>query len=136
LLVLLFFSLSSGKRKIYIYPALPGLVLVAAPLVPWLLRRWFADRVWARRVFLGATAAWFSLWFARGFIEPVMEGDNPHQRLMEQAAELTHGADLVLVNWREGHWLYARQPLVHFGFADALSIEQAAGWLQAHPSAY
>lgn len=136
LLVLLFFSLSSGKRKIYIFPALPGLLLIAAPLVPWLLRRWFGDRVWARRVFMGVTAAWFSLWFARGFIEPLMEGDNSHQRLMQQAAELTHGADLVLVNWREGHWLYARQPLVHFGFAYSLAIEQAVGWLREHPDAF
>jgi len=43
-LVLLFFCLSSGKRKLYIYPALPALVLAVAPLVPWLLRRWFARR--------------------------------------------------------------------------------------------
>jgi 4-amino-4-deoxy-L-arabinose transferase-like glycosyltransferase len=43
-LVLLFFSLSSGKRKLYIFPALPGLVLAIAPLLPWLLKRWFQRR--------------------------------------------------------------------------------------------
>jgi 4-amino-4-deoxy-L-arabinose transferase-like glycosyltransferase len=33
-LVVLFFCISAGKRKLYIYPALPGLVLAAAPLIP------------------------------------------------------------------------------------------------------
>lgn len=35
----LFFTLSSGKRDLYILPALPGLVLAAAPLLPELLHR-------------------------------------------------------------------------------------------------
>lgn len=134
-LVLLFFCLSSGKRKLYIYPALPGLALVAAPLMPWLMHRWFAGRERARRVFM-AVAAWFCLWFARGFIEPFKDGDNPNQQLMAQAAQVTHGADLLLIDWREGHWLFARQPLVHFGFADRSSIEQAVGWLRANPGSY
>ncbi len=89
LLVLLFFSLSSGKRKIYIFPALPGLVLVAAPLLPWLLKRWFHDRVRAGRLVPAVVVVWLSLWFARGFIEPVIEGENPHKSLMEQAASVT-----------------------------------------------
>ncbi|MEE4689371.1 glycosyltransferase family 39 protein [Pseudomonas alliivorans] len=136
LLVLLFFSLSSGKRKLYIFPALPGLVLVAAPLVPWLLRRWFKERAWARRIFPTVVVVWLGLWFARGFVEPLIEGENPHKDLMEQAAKVTRGADLALVNWREGHWLYARQPIVHFGFARPLAVEQAARWLREHPGAY
>jgi 4-amino-4-deoxy-L-arabinose transferase-like glycosyltransferase len=37
--VLLFFSGSSGKRGVYILPALPALALAAGPLVPALLRR-------------------------------------------------------------------------------------------------
>lgn len=135
-LVVLFFCLSTGKRKLYIYPALPGLVLVSAPLLPWLLKRWFVHRPLARRVFTGVAVLWFGLWFVRGFIEPLKDGMNPHERVMAQAAELTHGADLVLVNWREGHWLYARQPLVHFGFIRHSSVEQAAGWLQQYPAAY
>lgn len=135
-LVLLFFSLSSGKRKLYIYPALPGLVLIAAPLLPWLLRRWFHERAWARKVFPAVVVGWFCLWFARGFIEPVLDGENPHKLVMEQAAEVTQGADLVLVSWREGHWLFARQPIVHFGFADALAIEQAASRLREHPGTF
>jgi 4-amino-4-deoxy-L-arabinose transferase-like glycosyltransferase len=39
LLTLVFFSLSSGKRGIYILPALPAVVLAAAPYLPDLFRR-------------------------------------------------------------------------------------------------
>lgn len=39
ILVLLFFSVSSGKRGVYILPALPALALAAAPFVDELLRR-------------------------------------------------------------------------------------------------
>lgn len=38
-LVLLFFTLSPGKREVYVFPALPALCLAAAPLLPALLRR-------------------------------------------------------------------------------------------------
>ncbi len=55
---------------------------------------------------------------------------------MEQAAYVTQGADLVLVNWREGHWLYARQPIVHFGFAKPSATEQAARWLRENPGTF
>ena len=134
-LVVLFFCLSSGKRKLYIYPALPGLVLVAAPLMPWLFRRWFRQRQLGWRIFQGVAVVWFTLWFARGFIEPVKDGANPHEALMAQAATMTRGADLVLVHWREGHWLFARQPIVHFGMIGS-TVEQAAQWLREHPQAY
>jgi len=131
----LFFCLASGKRKLYIYPALPGLVLVSAPLIPWLLKRWFAKRPRGRRIFQAVVVSWFVLWFARGFIEPIKEGANPHKEIMAQAATMTNGADLVMVQWREGHWLYARQPIVHFGMASS-TVEQAAQWLREHPQAY
>lgn len=135
-LVLLFFSLSSGKRKLYIFPALPGLVLLVAPLVPWLLRRWFAERPLGRKIFVGLAVFWFCAWFARGFIEPIKEGANPHENIMHQAAELTDGAPLVLTGWREGHWLFARQSLVHFGFESGAKVEQAVEWLRSHPEAF
>ncbi|MBJ6978453.1 glycosyltransferase family 39 protein [Luteimonas sp. MC1895] len=38
-LVLLFFSLSPGKREVYVFPALPAGCLAAAPLLPALFRR-------------------------------------------------------------------------------------------------
>ncbi|MBC9250724.1 dolichyl-phosphate-mannose--protein mannosyltransferase [Pseudomonas alcaligenes] len=135
-LVLIFFSLSSGKRKLYIYPAIPGLVLAIAPLLPWLLRHWFASRPRARKIFIGLSLFWFAAWFARGFIEPVKDGANPRQVLMAQAAEVSRGAELVLSNWREGHWLYARQPLVHFGVVAPNQVDKAAEWLRQHPDAY
>ncbi|MDW8479711.1 MAG: glycosyltransferase family 39 protein [Xanthomonadales bacterium] len=47
-LVLLFFSLSPGKREVYILPALPALCVAAAPMLPVLLRR-----SWPRRLLLG-----------------------------------------------------------------------------------
>jgi 4-amino-4-deoxy-L-arabinose transferase-like glycosyltransferase len=39
LLTLLFFSLSAGKRGIYIFPALPGLAIAAAPFLPDIFQR-------------------------------------------------------------------------------------------------
>jgi 4-amino-4-deoxy-L-arabinose transferase-like glycosyltransferase len=44
-LVLLFFSASPGKRGVYILPAVPALVLAAAPLLPGLARRPAARRL-------------------------------------------------------------------------------------------
>ncbi|MCJ0975962.1 glycosyltransferase family 39 protein [Pseudomonas sp. PS1] len=135
-LVLIFFSLSSGKRKLYIYPAIPGLVLIMAPLVPWLLRRWFAQRPRGRKIFIGLTLFWFFAWFARGFIEPIKEGINPRQTLMASVAKATHSAELILTNWREGHWLYSRQPLVHFGVVAPNQVDKAAEWIRRHPDTF
>ncbi len=136
LLVLVFFSLSSGKRKLYIFPALPALILVVAPLVPWMLRRWFGARPRGRRVFNVLVALWLCAWFVRGFVEPHKEGINPHQTLMRDVAGMTSNAELVLVGWREGHWLFARQPIVHFGFYKGNALEQSATWLRSHPRAF
>lgn len=47
-LVLLFFSIASGKRDVYILPALPMACLALAPLLPGLLRK-----AWPRRLALG-----------------------------------------------------------------------------------
>jgi 4-amino-4-deoxy-L-arabinose transferase-like glycosyltransferase len=44
-LVLLFFSLSPGKREVYIFPMLPALCVAAGPLLPGLLRRAGVRRV-------------------------------------------------------------------------------------------
>ncbi|MDG9885341.1 glycosyltransferase family 39 protein [Pseudomonas sp. GD04058] len=134
-LVLLFFSLSSGKRKLYIFPALPGLVLAIAPLLPWVLGRWFHGRAAWRKVFIMLAVVWFALWFVRGVVEPFKEGRNPHETLMAEAAEVTGGAELALVQWREGHWLFARQPIVHFGFARS-TTENALFWMRQHPGTF
>lgn len=136
ILVLVFFSISPGKRKLYLYPALPALVLITAPLIPWLLRRWFSQRPRAKQIFTAVATLWFVLWFARGFVEPIRDGRNPHQTLMEQAALASKGADLVLVEWREGHWLFAQQPIIHFGMIGQSTVQQAAQWLREHPKAF
>lgn len=47
LLVVLFFSLSPGKRGVYVLPALPAVVLAAAPCLPELWRRAGPQRVGA-----------------------------------------------------------------------------------------
>lgn len=46
-LVLLFFTLSPGKREVYVFPALPALCIAAGPLLPGLLRRIGARRMLA-----------------------------------------------------------------------------------------
>jgi len=136
LLVLVFFSISTGKRKLYIFPAVPALVLVSAPLIPWLLRRWFSTRPKGRTVFVWMTVLWLCAWFVRGFVEPRHERINPHETMMRDVAVLTQNAEIVLVDWREGHWVFAQQPLVHFGFKDTQPLEHSVMWLRSHPNAY
>ncbi len=136
LLVLLFFSLSSGKRKLYIFPAVPGLILLVAPLVPWILKRWLRNRPRGKAVVAGLTVVWLSAWFIRGMLEPHKDGPNPHETIMHEVARLTGNAELVMVGWREGHWLFARQPLVHFGFVSGNALEQSAVWLRSHHDAF
>ncbi len=52
LLVLVFFSIATGKRDVYILPALPMFCLALAPLLPGLLRK-----TWLRRLALGWAVA-------------------------------------------------------------------------------
>ncbi|HET9861892.1 MAG TPA: glycosyltransferase family 39 protein [Steroidobacteraceae bacterium] len=61
LLVLLFFSLSPGKRGVYIHPALPALALASLPVLPQALARRGVRRLgWALALLflLAALAAW------------------------------------------------------------------------------
>lgn len=63
LLVLLFFTLSPGKREVYIFPMLPMLCVAAAPLLPALLRRLAVQRVlWAYLGVLVMVASGLGLW--------------------------------------------------------------------------
>jgi len=55
-LVLVFFSLSPGKREVYIFPALPALCIAAGPLLHGLLRRRGVARVLAGWLALLAVA--------------------------------------------------------------------------------
>lgn len=68
-LYVLFFTLSSGKRDVYILPALPVLALVAGYLLPQLLQRAGVQRVFAALTLLVAVAAGGAVvWL--GWIEP------------------------------------------------------------------
>lgn len=62
ILVLLFFSLSPGKREVYVFPALPALCLAAAPFLAALLRRTVARRLlWGYLVALAIAATALAL---------------------------------------------------------------------------
>lgn len=71
-LIVLFFSIPSGKRDVYIMPALPMMCLALAPLLPGIVRR-----AWPRRVAFGFGLALGLLVFAVGlamwFGEPRFE---------------------------------------------------------------
>ena len=68
LLVVLFFSLSSGKRGVYVLPAVPALALIAAPYVAELLRHRAVQRVlFGLAVLVGAICAGAALFL---LIEP------------------------------------------------------------------
>lgn len=60
-LVLLFFTISAGKREVYVLPMLPALALASAPLLPGLLRR-----MSVRRYLLGYSIALGLLSFTVG----------------------------------------------------------------------
>ncbi|MBD8525243.1 ArnT family glycosyltransferase [Pseudomarimonas arenosa] len=67
LLVLLFFSASSGKREVYIFPALPALALAAAPLLPGLLR--LRGVRWTLRIYIGVVSLLGGLLAVGGWVE-------------------------------------------------------------------
>ena len=60
-LIVVFFSIPSGKRDVYIMPALPMMCLALAPLLPGIVRR-----VWAKRLAFGFGMAVALLAFAAG----------------------------------------------------------------------
>ena len=65
-LILLFFSLSPGKRDVYILPALPMTALALAPLLPGLLRRSGVRlSIFALTLLLGAGSAVAAIWAIR-----------------------------------------------------------------------
>ncbi|WP_416308519.1 ArnT family glycosyltransferase [Neptunicella sp. SCSIO 80796] len=61
-LLLLFFSLSPGKRGVYILPALPMLALVSAPYIKQILiARWPSRLIWIAVVLLGIILSLFAI---------------------------------------------------------------------------
>ncbi len=69
-LVLVFFTLSAGKREVYILPALPMLALAAAPQIPRILgiTRWPARWLWALCALFALSAVGVGLY--AGWIAP------------------------------------------------------------------
>lgn len=82
LLVFVFFSIPTGKRDMYILPALPMLCLALAPLLPGVLRRRGAQRLLLAFVVLFALAALGAglamLLGEPGFERRFMEGRDAH----------------------------------------------------------
>ena len=82
LLVFVFFSIPSGKRDMYILPALPMLALALAPLLPGILRRANAQRLLLGFVLafsLAALGAGLAMLLGEpGFERGFMEGRDAH----------------------------------------------------------
>jgi 4-amino-4-deoxy-L-arabinose transferase-like glycosyltransferase len=134
-LVMAFFSLSTGKRSVYIYPAVPALALAAAPSLAARVRR-HAGRGGRRRLVHAAAAIWFLAMIVWGFAEPFVEADDYPRRAVMTAVGKRIGPEreLALIHWRDGQWLFVQNPLVHFGYrAGEDQVGQALTWLRAAP---
>lgn len=86
LMVLLFFSLSSGKREVYVLPALPMLCLAMGPYLADVLAR-----TWPRRLAFGIAAGLSTLLALAGVL--VMWGEPGFERTLEEARGIAHGAE-------------------------------------------
>jgi 4-amino-4-deoxy-L-arabinose transferase-like glycosyltransferase len=134
-LVVAFFSLSSGKRSLYIYPAVPALALATAPIAAVLVRRLASTRG-RRRVVRAGAAVWFLAMITWGFAEPFIRARHyPRRAVMADVARLIGPKqELALIHWRDGHWLFAQNPLVHFGYRGGSDqTGQALTWLRERP---
>jgi 4-amino-4-deoxy-L-arabinose transferase-like glycosyltransferase len=133
-LVVLFFSLSSGKRSLYIYPAVPALALAAAPVAVAYFRR-LGTAAGRRRALQLAVAVWFLGMVGWGVVESFVEArDYPRRAVMAAVARrIGPERELGLVQWRDGQWLFAQNPIAHFGYRSSDQIGQAQTWLRGGP---
>ena len=134
-LVVTFFSLSSGKRSLYIYPAVPALALATAPIAAARVRGLASTRG-RRRAVQAGTAVWFLAMITWGFAEPFLSArDYPRRAVMTNVARrIGPQQELALIHWREGYWLFAQNPLVHFGYRGGSDqTGQALTWLRERP---
>jgi hypothetical protein len=130
-----FFSLSRGKRGLYVYPAVPALALAAAPMLAALVRGPTLDSKLRRVVTIGALV-WFGGLITWGLAEPFVGARHHPRRAIMTAVAHRIGApqELGLVHWREGQWLFARNPIVHFGYRTGpTQLGSALTWLRARP---
>jgi 4-amino-4-deoxy-L-arabinose transferase-like glycosyltransferase len=96
LLVLLFFSASSGKRGVYILPALPAYVLAAAPFLPELWRRAGVQRLGAVLTALAGLAIAGGAWYL-GHARPDKFAELRDAHGVISVAPLWAGATVALV---------------------------------------
>jgi hypothetical protein len=69
-----------------------------------------------------------------GFAEPFLKADDYPRRAVMAAVARRIGPEreLALVQWRDGQWLFARNPIVHFGYRGGTDqVGQALTWLRA-----
>jgi 4-amino-4-deoxy-L-arabinose transferase-like glycosyltransferase len=129
-IVLLFFSLSPGKRGIYIFPALPALMWAAAPYLPALLS---SRRVLAWPIALICLALVWSY-----VITPRIDAERSGRGFVEHAlAQVPAGRELAFAAAKEQFFLYIDRPVVNFGHArwreQRSEANDAARWLNAAP---
>jgi len=109
-LVVVFFSASSGKRGVYVLPALPALAMAAAPWLPQLMRQRGPRRLAfglgaALAALAAAGAAWFALDTAAAARIAAQFGVHPTTPLVLLAAG--GGIALLLLRPRRGWLAYA-----------------------------
>lgn len=127
-LVLVFFSLSTGKRKPYIYPAIPAFVMIVAAVWPYLMRQW------RQRFFIRCIQPILIFWFTVVMMLNVYDvysfRRSDEQKMMQiVSTRVAPQATLGMAGWRENIWLYARNPLHHFGFDQQHEGESVLFWL-------
>jgi len=175
IMVIVFFSISPGKRGAYLLPALPMLALSAGPFLADIVGRrsvraaalvalvamvlllagsllWIgifsgarfetltqrydieAEIVWflAAAVLVAvccllaawrwhavaSLAAWLTgLWVTAGLVGyPLLNDARTPAGVMAETAQAVGDAELGLVGWKEQHILFAKRPVVHFGY--------------------
>ena len=128
LLVVVLFSLGSGKRKLYIYPAVIAWAMVVAAVLPGLLEQWKGR--WLVRHGRTLVVVWAGLLFAFGGFEIWKSRYSGSDRMMQQVAS-TVGTqqEIGLGGWLEGVWIYSRNPLRHFGKNNAKANANLLAWL-------
>lgn len=132
-LVIAFFSLSPGKREVYILPALPALCLAAAPLLPGLLRqRWLQWSLAAYIALIGLAALALGIGGVIG--EPAWERRLLDSRGLEQTPASLFAWMLALAAGSALLLAWARLPRIAVavvGFTGLLWLAYGLGFMPA-----
>jgi 4-amino-4-deoxy-L-arabinose transferase-like glycosyltransferase len=129
-LVVIFFSFSTGKRGVYILPALPAVALAAGPVLAAWHRR-LRDR-WHRGLLVPAAVV-CAIWIIGGWVAYPLANPTVSARPFMAEVGQRIGADgkLGLLNWKEQFRLYADRPVQVFAYRtkspQALIAEFEAG---------